>query len=925
MLQMMQAATYEEGGAPESILALQEISAAATQVSEVMSSLLTTAESMCSKAPHDFIEDVFSLREIGAEATKVTTTLAEPVPPATEVTYTDTTLERARRLASLTYELIEDIELATDYCGDGHALAQQEAEVELLHDVSSTTERVIEQMDRLQGESWAVGVLALIHQEMEGSGTDGEDTKEDEAALAAVMAQDAQVLDGQDPRIALMLKRTLARVRGESNGFDEAEKEDLHASFLRFKVPASADIHKDDLDALLNFIGRWVPPEEAITDMARKITMYDYMDFDEFLQFMTHYDEFERAEQERIFKKYDQDGSGNISIAELRALLSGLGMIPCRQMMQEALAVVDKNWDGELNFEELCCFLAIYRGSEGFTKEEVENLHVLFDSCSVVETVQSGRQELPVEPKLAGRHLPSLLIQAFGMQVADNVEELQQQLASGQGFRKTATSEATGEGSEAATISFKEFLILARRTREMEMLQLSKEMPGMLNTPSTAAKGDFENADIDGNGTISDKELVKFLEGKEFTPLKKVVQEVLMEVAAEAIEGREDLDFNQFFDFLFLYRQRDGFSRQEVEHFRKGFSDYDADGSGSISTLELSDIFREFGYRISVEALHHYIDRVDEDGSNQLDFREFLRLMRWHRESELDNYKRVYNGSKVSVDDAEGIPSGKKLAKAIEELKAIGDHRIIDSQVDRLPSEMLVDFDMFVDIVDACRHEFVDQEKKKAGFTDDELQMYVDQFNKFDRDGSGSIEGKELLKLLEAFKWEPKSKQDREVLLQRLNTARHRAREAGAPQVSADNSGEVGFWEFVQLARELHTLHEKAKEQAMNQLMEECKFNQKEVNQFHEVFHHWYHIDDEGEADERRMEDDDPNAGLSREIVRRVVRQTGMSFTPEKKEILDKRLDGLEEAGLLRFHGFLRLMRWVIETDFAEMNAQLAE
>ncbi|CAE7261414.1 nhaD, partial [Symbiodinium natans] len=160
---------------------------------------------------------------------------------------------------------------------------------------------------------------------------------------------------------------------------------------------------------------------------------------------------------------------------------------------------------------------------------------------SEVEKAPSGRQELPIEPKLAGRHLPSLLIQAFGMQVADNVEELQQMLASGQGFRKTATSEATGEGSETATISFKEFLILARRTREMEMLQLSQEMPGMLNTPSTAAKGDFENADTDGNGTISDKELVKFLEGKEFTPLKKVVQEVLMEVAAEAIQGQQDL------------------------------------------------------------------------------------------------------------------------------------------------------------------------------------------------------------------------------------------------------------------------------------------------------------------------------------------------------------------------------------------------
>ena len=43
--------------------------------------------------------------------------------------------------------------------------------------------------------------------------------------------------------------------------------------------------------------------------------MYDYMDFDEFLTFMSYYDEYERAEQERIFKQYDSDSSGNISAA----------------------------------------------------------------------------------------------------------------------------------------------------------------------------------------------------------------------------------------------------------------------------------------------------------------------------------------------------------------------------------------------------------------------------------------------------------------------------------------------------------------------------------------------------------------------------------------------------------------------------------
>ena len=50
-------------------------------------------------------------------------------------------------------------------------------------------------------------------------------------------------------------------------------------------------------------------------------------------------------------------------------------MVPSAEA--QALVVVDKNWDGELNFEELCCFLAVYRGSEGFTKEEARGVALL--------------------------------------------------------------------------------------------------------------------------------------------------------------------------------------------------------------------------------------------------------------------------------------------------------------------------------------------------------------------------------------------------------------------------------------------------------------------------------------------------------------------------------------------------------------------
>ena len=901
-------------------VALNEISTAALQVKEVMQELLHTADTMCDQSM-DYEHDLIFLKEIGSSATQIAESLAMPMEkPSEDPIYSDSTLERAKRLAALSYELVEDIEMATD--GYEEAAAQKGDEVACLNNVTKATCLVIEDMQRLQGERWAAGALAEILEEERRASMEKGDEKEDEAVLQ-VVAED-HFCFGEDPRMALLLKRTLARVRGESNGFDDAEKEDLHAAFLRFKVPDSADIHKDDLDALLNFVGRWVPPEEAITEMARKITMYDYMDFDEFLTFMTYYDEFERAEQQRIFKLYDKDGSGNISITELRCLLSGLGMLTLRQMMQEALGVVDKDFDGELNFEELCCFLAVYRGSEGFTKEEVESLKQLFDSEAVEEEEKPGvRSELPSEAKLPGKHLPSLLIQAFGMQVADNVEELQQQLASGQGFRKTSTTDSGESGS--ATISFKEFLILARRTRQMEMIQLTKEMPGLINTPAASGtSGDFTSADSDGNGTISSEELYDFLIGKEFTPLKKVVQEILQETAAEAVERSEGLDFNQFFDFLFIFRKRDGFSRAEVDRLRKGFNEYDQDGSGSISTLELSDIFRDFGYRVAVETLHHYIDRVDEDGSNQLDFREFLRLMRWHRESELDKYKGVFNRYKVTHDGVEGIML-KNLKVAIDEVGAVGDVSIIEAQANKLPTGICVDFDLFVDVVDASRLEYVRQEKKKAGFTDEELQRYTESFQKIDRDGSGSIEGKELLKLLEAFGWEPRSKHEREVLMERLNTARKRAREAEAPKVSADDGAEFGYWEFIQLARELNTLHEKAKEQAMNQLMEEVQFNQKEVNQFHEVFLYWLHVDEDEEVAEKAKELDHTDAGLTRELVRRVVRNTGLSLGPERKEALDVRLDTLEEDGKLKFHGFLRLMRWILETDFGEISSHMQQ
>eukprot|EP00435_Cladocopium_sp_Y103_P070876 s282_g36.t1 len=80
-----------------------------------------------------------------------------------------------------------------------------------------------------------------------------------------------------------------------------------------------------------------------------------------------------------------------------------------------------------------------------------------------------------------------------------------------------------------------------------------------------------------------------------------------------------------------------------------------------------------------------------------------------------------------------------------------------------------------------------------------------------------------------------------------------------------------------------------------------------------------------GETAERSKQLDHSDAGLTRELVRRVVRNTGLSLGPERKEILDTRLETLEEDGKLKFHGFLRLMRWILESDFGEINSHMQQ
>merc|ERR1711920_736354 len=110
------------------------------------------------------------------------------------------------------------------------------------------------------------------------------------------------------------------------------------------------------------------------------------------------------------------------------------------------------------------------------------------------------------------------------------------------------------------------------------------------------------------------------------------------------------------------------------------------------------------------------------------------------------------------------------------------------------------------------------------------------------------------------------------------------------------------FWSFVQLVRMLKRETEHAEEAQMHALMKELSFNEQEVEQFRTIFRSWIKAEVEKAAE---VDETASSEGLQLPGIRRMVRF----------------LDG----GVLKFFGFLRLMKWFLQTNFAGINDAAAK
>lgn len=72
-------------------------------------------------------------------------------------------------------------------------------------------------------------------------------------------------------------------------------------------------------------------------------------------------DEEKKAEAEAVFNAFDEDGSGEISVNELKKALETLGQNPTDKEIQQLIKEADEDGSGEIDKDEFVALVGIYK------------------------------------------------------------------------------------------------------------------------------------------------------------------------------------------------------------------------------------------------------------------------------------------------------------------------------------------------------------------------------------------------------------------------------------------------------------------------------------------------------------------------------------------------------------------------------------
>jgi len=646
----------------------------------------------------------------------------------------------------------------------------------------------------------------------------------------------------------------------DTSGYSKAEALPLFNTFNALCATGVMEIHKDDLLSAVHALGYLLSNERAIKSIADEVTRYSTLNFENFLKFSREYHDFERSEWQSHFDRYDDDNSGTICVKELRQVMMELGYTPLRDMLHEALKEVDQDGSGTIDLDEYIRLMDNYRRTEGFLKAEYLELEEIFKKF---DRDRDGSL-CPEEVAASKRYLDLKGCKDFG--------------------EPDVSAEA-----KPVPVDFRGFLADMRRCREAEIRFFQKQ---------------FREHDSDGSGSLSTTELPKLLEKAGYIPLRKALGEAVSEVDQDC---SGEVDFDEFLHMMQLYKRSEGFTKAEVEEQRAIFKKFDVDETDAISVMELSGILSEQGYVPDMVKLQNLCHDYDVDGSGDIGFREFLKIIRRFREKDLRQLKELF----WRFDkDGSGTMATEEIASLLLELGYEVSRPIVTAAVASVDKDGSgeVDWEEFIRLMDAYRTISVQQQRRKCDFDDKQIEVYREIFDSYDTDRSENIEPKELIKVLSDLNMQPRSRSEQQSLVALMADCRQKAGE--------EDESKITFWVFLRLMRTLEDDQSRESLAVERRAAEAAKFSREEVREFRDIFYFW--IDDLiGKGDGSGCV---PGIrALTLEGLAKMLKSLGLTFTAEDRSTLNNLVLECDhnKNRAVDFPDFLVLMRKLLDVNFA--------
>eukprot|EP00435_Cladocopium_sp_Y103_P047999 s549_g14.t1 len=532
------------------------------------------------------------------------------------------------------------------------------------------------------------------------------------------------------------------------------------------------------------------------------------------------------------------------------------------------------------------------------------------DRGSRQERRREGTNLLPAEM------LGDVLVQFFGPAQAQKARDLQSECIARMSKMTSTASEGgavAGMGQKKTTfgMGFHEVLLWARRLREKEF---------------ESYRDAFQKFDEDGSDSIDMGELQNVIKTLGYTMTKATIMEIKQKAfkrtdlddmcartSSEVLDS-DSMDYDSFVHFMMMLQQSDGFSAAEVQEIKETFRKFDEDGSGDIDVCELSDMLRFQGHAASIDEVRRLHSRVDFNGSGALDVAEFIRFMRLYREEMLESVRQAFDTLK---DTSSGLLNPERLPLAINQLEFAREERRID--VDPFLPHVPLEFDSFINLCDKVREAQVAVDRKRAGFSearrDREIEHYWALYASYDTKKSGTVSMEECTNLLATLGFQVRTVEEQQDLKQLLQQARNVAQAAGVDV----RDGGVNFYVLLQLLQALFVNHERETEQELVQVADETGFTMSEVSEFNDVFVQYWNAELEP-GEWNHPSDRLRKKTITRSSVYKLLRSMGIRLDHSSKTQIDHQIHKFS-GEKLDFHGCLRLMRWIVDVNFASINS----